>query len=323
MPMRMLIVDDDRVTRSVITTVLARDGHAVATADSGEEALELFSQAPFPLVITDIIMGGMSGLDLLQQLKLIDQHVLVIVMTSSASLESATTALRSGAYDYLAKPFENFGIISSAVNRAVQTIRLNEENRRLMTDLLIRTQELETLNSSLQEMANKDGLTGLFNHRFFRETLATELARSTRHGHTFSLILADIDHFKHYNDTFGHLAGDEALRSVARLLCIGRRRPTTVARYGGEEFVLLLPEIGKEGARIVAERLLAEVGKARFPGAGPGRTEKLSLSMGISTFPDDGADSSQLIEQADRALYTAKANGRNRIALAGHPVPTR
>ena len=208
--MRILIADDEETLRTVIQQVLTADGHDITTAASGEEALEHFRREPFPIVISDILMGKMTGLELLNEVKLVEPETLFVVMTSHASLETATTALREGAYDYLTKPFEDLDMISAVVGRAIEKIRLGEENRRLLEDLKKKTEELEVLNASLREMANRDGLTGLFNHRYFRETLDREVARARRYSRPFALVLMDIDHFKAFNDTHGHLAGDDA-----------------------------------------------------------------------------------------------------------------
>jgi diguanylate cyclase (GGDEF)-like protein len=304
--MRILLADDEPTLRNVITQVLVGDGHEVTAASSAEEALEHFRKKPFPLVVTDIVMGRMSGLELLKETRLIDPETLVVVMTSHASLETAISALRDGAHDYLVKPFEELDVISAVVNRAIDKILLQ-------ADLKRKTLELEALNRTLREMADRDGLTNLHNHRFFREALEREIARSSRHGRTFSLILMDLDRFKLYNDTHGHLAGDSALRSIGSILRGTCRASTVAARYGGEEFIVLAPETDAEHARLYAEALRQRVEKTRFEAREPGDSVSLTLSIGVATFPQDGKDAEALIGQADKALYRAKAGGRNRI----------
>lgn len=321
--LRILVVDDEETLRTVVGQVIAELGHEVTTAASGEEALVLFRRAPFPLVLADIVMGGMSGLDLLDELKLIDPQTHVVIMTSNASLDSATAALRSGAYDYLTKPFEDIEVIAALVRRAVQSIRLTDENARLLSVLRARTEELERLNLSLQDMANRDGLTGLFNHRFFRDSLRAELVRSAREGRSFSICLADIDHFKDFNDAYGHLAGDEALKKVAGVLRSVARGDTVAARYGGEEFVMLLADMERDPARALAERARQLVAAQPFTSGSPAQRARLTISLGVSTYPQDGADANTLIASADRALYEAKNSGRDRVCAGGEIPPAR
>ncbi len=314
--MRILVAEDENTSRSVICEVLESDGHEVTGAASGEEALESFRRSPFPLVLTDVAMQRMTGLDLLAEIKLISPDAIVVVMTSHASLDSVTTALRSGAYDYITKPFEDLDAVMDVVGRATEKIRLAETNDRLLRELQAKTLELERLNSALSDMANKDGLTGLFNHRFFRELLEREISRQKRHGRPLSLVMIDIDHFKRFNDSFGHLAGDAALRRVGRILQSGCRASSVAARYGGEEFAILLPETVKEGAVVLAERIRTTVEETRFPGSGPEDAGALTLSCGVAAFGEDGSEATTLLRAADAALYRAKACGRNTTCAA-------
>ena len=310
---RILVVDDEEGLRNMISQVLLGDGHQVTTAASGEAALEVFQQDPFPTVVTDIIMDKMTGLDLLQEVRSLDPDTQVVVMTSNASLETATEALRSGAYDYLTKPFEDLDLITTVVNRAVEKAQLIRENRRMVDRLKENAKELERLNQKLRDIAIRDGLTGLFNRRHFHETLELELVRCRRHHRTFSLIFIDLDHFKHYNDTFGHPAGDDLLKKLAELMKEQVQSTTVAARYGGEEFILLVPETDKRGTRVCAERLRKYIEGYPFKRGEAQPAGKLTLSIGISTFPEDGTDSETLISRADQALYRAKESGRNRV----------
>jgi diguanylate cyclase (GGDEF)-like protein len=310
---RILVVDDEDTVRMVLSQVLVEDGHDVTEASCGEQALETFRREPYPVVLTDIYMGKMTGIDLLQEIKLIEPDTLVVIMTSNASLDTATSALRSGAYDYLTKPFDDIDLISAVVGRAIDKYRLSRDNRTLMDQLKRNAEELEELNNRLREMANRDGLTELFNHRYFLEGLRIELSRASRYQRSLSLIFIDIDHFKQYNDTHGHLAGDELLRTLARILRQNSRESTLVARYGGEEFVLVVPETDSSGARGFAENLRRAVEEHRFPGGGTQPLGKVTLSAGVATYPEDGADGPALINHADRALYEAKNRGRNTV----------
>ncbi len=313
MPTRILVADDEDTLRRVVSEVLSDDGHQVTAVGSGEEALEAFRESPANIVITDIVMKKLSGLDLLKEIKLLDPDAIVILMTSHASIETATSALRSGAYDFLIKPFEDLEVISAVVNRAVDKVRLLSDNKSLMQDLKRNAEELENLNRDLREMAIHDGLTGLHNYRFFRDALEVEVARAKRHDRIFSVIYMDVDNFKQYNDTHGHPAGDELLKTLAQILRKRSRASSICARYGGEEFVVLLPETDKDGALQYAEVIRRTVAEHPFPGRETQPLGFVSLSLGVAAFPTDGDDTKALLGHADRALYRAKNEGRNRL----------
>jgi diguanylate cyclase (GGDEF)-like protein len=317
----VLVVDDEETLRIVLAEVLTSEGHEVSVAKNAEDALQQFRVEPFPIVITDIIMGEMNGIDLLKEIKLIEPETEVIVMTSDASLETATDALRCGAYDYLTKPFDELDLITAVANRAFETIRLRLDNQRLLETLRKDAEELEKLNRQLRDSVRRDGLTGLFNHKYFRETLRVELSRCLRYERECSLIFIDVDNFKCYNDTNGHPAGDEVLKNLAQQLHDGRRSATTVARYGGEEFVILLPETGKHGAISMAEKLRRSVEETDYPFADKQPLGRLTLSLGVASFPEDGSSEAEILDRADKALYRAKEGGRNRVCSASSAIP--
>lgn len=308
---RILVVDDELSIRGILTNLLREDGYDVTAASSGEEALELFTKGHYQLVITDIVMGNMNGIELLQKVKGINSDTQVVIMTSYASLDTTITALRSGAYDYLIKPFEDLNLISALINRALEKVKLITENRSLLEDLKQKNEALEKANMALQSLAIQDGLTGVYNHRYFQEALFTEIVRSQRNNHTFSLIFMDVDHFKTYNDTHGHVEGDNVLRTLAELFKKHVRRSDIVARYGGEEFVIILPETPKEKGYIVAENLRKLVEEYPFKGKERQPLGMVTLSMGCANFSEDGTDAATLIRYADKALYKAKNSGRN------------
>ncbi len=310
---RVLVVDDEDGLRTIISQVLTDTGYEVTTAASGEAALEIFKDAPFPIVMTDVFMAEMTGVELLHEIKELEPNTQVVIMTSNASLESATAALRSGAYDYLTKPFEDLEAISAVINRAAEKVELIRQNETMVDSLKMNAQELEELNARLTNLATKDALTGLFNRRYFLEALALEFSRAQRHGRVFSVLFIDLDHFKHYNDTFGHPAGDDLLKGLAELINKNSRSTTTVARYGGEEFIILAPETPKAGARVFAERLRKSVEEHPFQGKESEPAGRVTMSIGVSTYPEDGPDCETLISRADQAMYQAKENGRNRV----------
>lgn len=312
-PINLLVVDDEETLRSVVSQVLSADGFEVAEAASGEEALEAFRTGSHQLVITDIRMGGMSGIDLLTEIKSHNQDTQVIIMTSHASLDTALTALRAGAYDYLIKPFESLDLISAVAARAAEKARLVAENRELVEQLQKANEELKETNRALEEMAIRDGLTSLYNHRYFQEALAREVARCKRSQKECSIVFMDVDNFKFYNDTHGHPQGDQLLKTLSEILMGHSRQSDLPARYGGEEFVLLLPETPKEAAITIAEGLRAKVADQPFAGREKQPLGKVTISVGVACFPHDGPDAPALVACADQLLYKAKHGGKNTV----------
>ncbi len=189
--------------------------------------------------------------------------------------------------------------------------------RRLQQELDERTQQLDAADKALRKLATVDGLTGISNHRHFRDFLETEWRRSVRDHAPLSIIMMDIDYFKTYNDSFGHQAGDECLRRVAAALAEGVGRPgDLVARYGGEEFVAVLGATDQDGALVLAERLRVHVEALALPHPRSLCSNVVTVSSGVgSVFPVHGGNPDELVGEADRALYRAKREGRNRAAL--------
>ena len=310
---KILVVDDEASVRGAVSQVLREDGHQISAVASGEEALAILRKEPYPLVVSDIRLGSMDGLELLNEIKRIHSDTEVVIMTGHASMDNAITAMRAGAYDYLVKPFEDLQLISNAASRALEKIRLRTENRQLLERLQKQNEDLEHINQFLKDQASRDGLTGLYNHRYFQEALQNELARSDRHNHHCSLIFIDVDSFKQYNDTHGHMAGDRLLHTLGKILTERLRSCAMVARYGGEEFVMLLPETPQEGALVVAEKLRRRIEDHPFPGRDTQPDGKVTISLGVVTFPQDGSNRGTLMQRADQALYRAKQDGRNRV----------
>jgi two-component system, cell cycle response regulator len=312
-PINLLVVDDEETLRSVVSQVLSADGFRVAEAASGEEALESFATHEHQVVITDIRMGGMSGIDLLTSIKQRNPDTEVVIMTSHASLDTALTALRAGAYDYLIKPFESLDLISAVAGRAAEKARLVAMNRELVEQLRKTNAELQEANHILKEMAVKDGLTSLYNHRYFQESLAQEIARAKELRKHCSIIFMDVDNFKFYNDTHGHPQGDRLLKTLSEILITHSRETDLPARYGGEEFVLLLPETPKDTAIEIAEQLRAKVEDEPFAGREKQPLGKVTISVGVACFPDDGTDAPAVVACADQLLYKAKHGGKNTV----------
>jgi diguanylate cyclase (GGDEF)-like protein len=317
---KILIADDEEIIRNLLVEHLTDEGFTAVAVPSGEAALEIFRDDHDHLVITDIRMGGMSGVQLLEEVKKLDEDALVIIITSHASLDTAISTLRSGAYDYIFKPFEDLNQVTEVVTRAMDKIELIYQNRQLIENLEQSNLRMEESNELLMELAIRDGLTGLFNHRHFKEVLETELTRAARYKRPLCLIMMDVDHFKIYNDTHGHPAGDEVLRTLADLIKSRLRDVDSSARYGGEEFVALLPETDWKNGKIVAEDIRAQMENYPFKGRESQPLGKVTVSFGVAEFPADAADAVSLIKKADEALYRAKDSGRNQVVYMDEPA---
>ncbi len=309
----ILVVDDDPNISQVVASVVSDDGYHVDVAGSGEEALELFAKGDYALLISDIVMPGMSGIELLKTIKQTSAETQVIIMTSHAELKTAIEALRSNAYDYLLKPFENLDVISMVTRRAVEKVNLIQANRILLEELKLKNEEATRMNEALRELAIRDSLTGLFNHRHFIELLASEVERSKRYNHAFSLLLMSIDHFMKYNDIYGHPAGDKVLYAIADLFKKNTRKSNVVARYGFEKFSIILPECSREESLIFAERIRTLIAAYPFSGRVNQPKDSITVSIGSAAFPHDGIDRRSLLDHAERALTNAMNSGRNRV----------
>ena len=470
---RILVVDDEPAIREFMAIAFSEEGYVVETAGSGEEALKILALNPAHAVFTDIRMPGIDGVELLRRVRLGWGETEVVIMTSHATVETAVSAIRQGAYDYLVKPVEDVEVLLALAKRvkdkrdlvdelrakntalarlAAEIAALQDWSRRLALSLdaeilhktavdglwalsgcgvtslyslpdsrsrfvlgaattmpekasgdlpftsadapggragfanldaweglraeltmrhgavpqvlhplivggepygfLVRFEPKPgddrrnmagpgtiaqfvaavatalgnaLLYRSVAEATLKDGLTGLYNHRYFQERLAAEVSRSERSGKPLTLLFFDIDHFKMLNDSQGHPVGDRILAGVAEILRNSSRvsdvpakvtQTDIAARYGGEEFVLILPETSREDGHAKAERLRLAIASYPFPGreAQPGGA--ITVSCGLAEYPRDAADAKALIEAADNALYEAKRNGRNRVVAA-------
>ncbi len=308
----IIVVDDEANLCFVLDKLLTDEGHAVTTASSGEEAFELYQKHNYPLLIVDIRLPGMSGLELSAKIREINPDAQVVVMTSHAQFDYAAEALHFGAYEFLLKPFENLELVTATVARAIEKIEMIEGNKALLEKLKHDTSELEDINKVLRDLSIRDGLTGLFNRRYINEYLKTELARARRHEKAFSVLFLDIDKFKLYNDNYGHTQGDALLREFSLVLQDCMRNSDLAARYGGEEFLLVLPETPKAAAEELAEFVLHSVQDYKF--SGPDVTT--TVSIGVATYPNDGIESSDIIKAADEAMYQVKSAGGNQVAVA-------
>lgn len=341
----ILCVDDEEGVLRVLRQQLgARFGHEcdLATARSGDEAVQLLDELTregeaIAVVIADQIMPGMKGVELLE---IVDRRLpgtTKVLLTGQAGLDAVVEGInRAHLNQYMSKPWDETALLL-AVENLLRQHRLERENAQLIATLSAknqallemnreleakiheRTHELAEANLRLGQLAVTDGLTGLYNHRHFHERLALEVERGQRSGLPLSLLMIDVDHFKQFNDAFGHPAGDEVLRQLARVFGDARRANDVVARYGGEEFAVILVDTPKFTAAKVAERVRERVAAHDFADAAP-RAGRLSVSIGVATFPDDCADAEALVRVADAALYAAKRAGRDRVVLGSETL---
>lgn len=301
--LRVLIVDDDKAIRESLSHTLIGDGHAVSGATNAEEALEFFIKKPFPLVITDLEMAGRDGIKLLLEIKRLNPSTEVIIITAYPSFDSAISALRSGAYDYLVKTNEDLKLISSVVNHAMQKIAHITEDEPQTGDIKQRRARLEDIHQTLKESNIRDELTGLYNSRYFLETLEMELIRSMQHGRDFSLILLTLDFLKSKDSMpFRQPEENSLLHELAQCVKKRLRGSDMVARYGDKGFGILLPETTKDGAHCVTKaisRLLENTSSGEQKVA---PLWGLMVSTGLSSFPEDGKDIASLIQQATKQV---------------------
>ena len=299
---KILVVDDIPSNVHVLSRIL-KDDYDIYFATDGMKALDLV-QARLPdLVLLDIMMPGMDGYEVCQRIKTdpATRDIPVIFISAKSEVEDETYGLEVGAIDFITKP------ISPPIVKA-----------RVRNHLLLKRQA-----DLLRALSFIDGLTGIANRRRFDEALLREWRRCARSHLPLSLVMLDVDHFKAYNDHYGHQAGDECLRAVAALLDEQMKRPGDLAaRYGGEEFICLLPETDVDGATRVAERLRQAVAGHRLPHALSPVGGHVTISLGVSSaMPLGEAPPDGLTQLADRLLYEAKRSGRNRVCSGGIDVP--
>ncbi len=293
----LLIVDDEKHNRALLTELLQGENRIILAKD-GKQALERAREHHPDLILLDVLMPEMDGYAVIRALKNDDltRNIPVIFITSLDSAGDEERGLELGAVDYISKPF-NPAIVRVRIRNHLESVH----QRRL-----------------LEQMAMLDSLTGIPNRRRFNEVFEQEWRRCMRDCVPLSLIVVDVDHFKIFNDTYGHTAGDEVLRRIAKTLSTSLRRPGDfVARYGGEEFVILLPGIDSEGARNLSEHTRADVEAEHIPHAMSEVAPWITISLGGATrIPRENAPGPELFCLADTYLYEAKHSGRNRVAWA-------
>lgn len=301
---KILIVDDSPVSRKLVELPLAQKRYRLAFANTGREAIKLVAEDRPDLIILDWIMPDLAGEELCQRIRSSspDSFTYIIVLTGSTDKDCLVQALDAGADDHLTKPFHR-GELLARVAVGIRTIELHRQ--------------IITKNMLLERLALTDALTGLPNRRAIENWAAGQQSGAARYGFSFWVVLADLDHFKQVNDTFGHDAGDSVLQKFSKILRANTRHSDLCGRFGGEEFLLVLTHAAKQDALAVIERIRSEL--ERTPFTFGGYTIRVTASFGLAGFEGHQEPSifTKLQTLADEALYAAKRAGRNRVELAG------
>jgi diguanylate cyclase (GGDEF) domain len=303
---KILVVDDHEDNVEVLRARLESRGYEVEGAMSGQEALDTVSRWCPDLVLLDVMMPDMDGLEVVKRLKADPTlpFIPVIMQTALDSTERLVAGLEAGADDYVTKPI-NFAELEARV-------RVFLRIKRLQQDLAEREKELSEMNDKLLRISLTDGLTGVDNRRALEQRLHEMFEHSLRLHEPISVVMCDIDHFKKVNDTYGHAAGDEVLKQFAHILSEEAREIDRVGRYGGEEFLLLLPGTVLDAAVTFSERLRERVDAHTF--SYEGGTLKRTVSFGVASWPHPKIRGREaMLKAADDALYVAKETGRNRV----------
>lgn len=292
----ILIVNNDTDIRDSMKAFLEKSGYHLLISSSAEEALQLLKKTHMNVVITDAVLPDKNGLELTYLIKQ-NYDIDVIVMTGYSGNYSYEEVINKGASDLVLKPVR-FEELLLRLKRVIKERQLNKERIQIL--------------GKLEKLAITDGLTKLYNLRHFYNQLEIEIDRCNRYGHSLALLLLDIDHFKVYNDTYGHLEGDKVLVRLGQIINSCLRTMDSAYRYGGEEFTIILPETSGGEANNVATRLKTSVELECFLPE-PGKIYTITISIGVTEYDND-EEVPEFILRADKAMYKSKATGRNKIS---------
>ncbi len=303
--MQIMLVEDDSTVMMATSKYIESFGHEVIPAIDGETALELFDPNTIDLVLMDYILPGIDGFETTRRLRESYQNEWfpIIFLTSSKEDKHLALGLDAGGDDYLYKPVTGV-VLESKIKAMSRIIKMQK-------DLLI-------ANKKMEQLSYLDGLTQIYNRRGFDRSIRKVWSRMNRDNNTVSFLMMDVDFFKKYNDLYGHQAGDDCLKLIAKGLEDILQRPSDiVSRYGGEEFAVILPGTDAKGAQLVAERFVKAIESLEITHAESTVSEFVTISVGIACSGKSGNDNiKKLVKSADEALYNAKQSGRNRHVLS-------
>ena len=294
---KVLIVDDDAAIRESMNEFVDMSGYQSVTAISAEEALSKLASESVDVVITDIMLPGMDGLELTDRIKK-EYDIDVIVMTGYSGDYSYEEAISKGASDFVFKPVR-FEELLLRLRRVLKERRLTQERVHML--------------DKLKRLSITDGLTKLYNSRYFYNQLKAEIDRTSRYERPLSLLLLDIDQFKEYNDSYGHLEGDKVLVRLGQVIKSCLRKMDSAYRYGGEEFTVILPETEGDEAATVAERIRSSVSQEKFFPKEQNERCTITISIGVTEYIRD-EEVAIFVQRADKAMYLSKQSGRNRVS---------
>jgi diguanylate cyclase (GGDEF)-like protein len=320
---QILIIDDNPDNLRLLSKILISQGFKVKKTLSGEIGIQAAKIQPPDLILLDINMPEMNGYEVSRQLKsqLETAQIPIIFISALDNTQDKIMAFETGGVDYITKPFQELEVLARVKNQLLihqQYQKLMEKNHLLEKEIQARKRVETALleaNQQLQQFAFLDGLTSIANRRKFDEYLNLEWQRLACEDLPLSLILCDIDFFKNYNDTYGHLIGDDCLKQIAQTIKSSIKRPSDlVARYGGEEFAVILPNTNNQGAIHIAEEVRQQVYHLQIPHIQSKINDYVTLSIGIATvIPNSDLNPHYLIEFCDQSLYLAKSQGRNKV----------
>jgi two-component system chemotaxis response regulator CheY len=305
MTMRVLVADDETTSRILVRRAIERLGHECEVAPDGVTAWGMLQADEFDVLITDWMMPGLDGPELCRRVRASasDSYTYILMTTSLSGAEDVIKGMQAGADDYIVKPVDPFALET----RLIAAQRVTELHH-----------ELSTAKAALANLARTDPLTQLSNRLRLHEDLISVHERARRSHRPFTVAICDLDGFKAYNDTYGHLRGDEVLRAVGQTIAQHIRAGDGAYRYGGEEFLILLPEDTPEGALVGMERMRNAIEALAIPHAGRRPPGIVTISIGIASWhPTLDETVAQVLEAADVALYAAKQHGRNRVVAPG------
>ncbi len=321
---KVLLVDDEDANLRALERTL-RGHFDLTTCLSPQQALEKLKTEDFSAVVSDQRMPGMLGTELLAKIAEMRPLTTRLILTAFTETREILDAInRAEIYRYITKPWDNTDLVTT-LKQACERSILRRENERLVEELrrvnqgleaqvAQRTQELSQANLRLNELAMTDSLTRVANRRALFQRFQEEIDRGERYGRPIAVAMLDVDHFKTFNDMEGHVCGDEALKKIAAILSSNLRKTDFLGRYGGEEFLILMPETPINVGLETVTRLRIAVENTLFQGKH--KSAYLTISVGLSAFPQHGRTPKMLVELADSALYEAKQSGRNRIVVA-------